>query len=96
MSQPGTYEYHKECQKTLADIRREREKRNAEWEKKIEETFTNSGEEAAQRIADGMMLDNLHFDQLEMLFRSNMQFAMLREINSTLMEIKNQVMGLKS
>ncbi len=96
MSQPGTYEYHKECEKALANIRRERAKRNNEWEKKIEETFTNSGEEAAQRIADGMRLDNLHFDQLEMLFRSNMQFAMLREINSTLRAIKNQVMGLKS
>lgn len=91
MSQPGTYEYHKECQKTLADIRREREKRNAEWEKKIEETFTNSGEEAAQRIANGMRLDNLHFDQLEMLFLSNMQFAMLREINSTLRAIKGKL-----
>lgn len=91
MSQPGTHEYHKECKKALADIRRERAKRNDEWEKKIVETCGEAGEEAAQRCAQLMRIDNLHYDQQELYVISNMQLAMLCEINSTLMAIKEKV-----
>lgn len=93
MPQTSPQEYIKECEKTLADIRRDRASMNDEWEKKIVETGLKFGEESATRIADGMRLDNIHFDKKEMHILSNMQFAMLCEINSTLMEIKDAIMG---
>lgn len=85
------HEYLKECEKALADIGRERARNNDEWEKRIVETGLKFGEESATRIADGMRIDNLHYDQQELYVISNVQFAMLCEINSTLMEIKNAV-----
>lgn len=54
-------------------------------------SYHDTGEEAAQRLAIGMTIADLHYEQQEMLVLSNMQFAMLCEINSTLIGIKNEV-----
>lgn len=91
MPKMSIHEYLKENDKLLETIRREREARNDYWEKEIVETVAEAGEEAAQQLAQGMRIDNLHYDQQELYIISNMQFAMLCEINSTLMEIKNAV-----
>lgn len=91
MPKTPIHEYLKESEKTLEAIRREREARNDYWEKEIVETGKESGKEAAQQCAQGMRIDNLHYNQQELYVISNMQFAMLSEINSTLMDIKNAV-----